>query len=168
MKKTTLIYLGVGAVAYYLFYQWNKNFTKAWGGGGGNNQAPPKQDVINEPTETCKDGFELKETPTKCIQAPCPTIKSCVVKGSISNQPVGFNKEALFNSTIRFRGGVYRAPEVEAELKKSFDVQLKQAQAKIDQLGLRAEYDAWYKKRQELMRDAPLPPQVMCKKAPCY
>jgi hypothetical protein len=24
MKKTTLIYLGVGAVAYYLWYQWYK------------------------------------------------------------------------------------------------------------------------------------------------
>lgn len=157
MKKSTLIYLGIGAVAFYFFYQTRKKMTKAFGGGGGNNQAPPREDVINKPTEVCKEGFELKETTMKCSMPPCPTIKSCVVKGSVSNQPIGLNKEALFNSTIRFRGGAYRPPEVEAELKKSFDVQLQQAQARIDQLGLRAEYEEWLKKRQELMKNAPLP-----------
>jgi hypothetical protein len=152
MKKTTLIYLGVGAVAYYLWYQWYKK-NKAAASSGTPSQTNNNTTTENKPTETCKDGFELKETPTKCDTAPCPIIKSCVVKGSISNQPVGFDKEALFNSTIRFRGGIRIAPEREVEQNK----QISQAQARIDQLGLRVEYDAWYKKRQELMKNAPLP-----------
>ena len=150
MKKSTLIYLGVGVVVYYWFYKKRKKITKGWGGGGGNNQAPPKQDVINNPTEVCKEGFEIQEIRTQCEAAPCPTIKSCVVKKV--NMPIGIDKEALFNSTIVFRGGAYN-PEKVANQNK----QISQAQAKIDQLGLRAEYDAWYKKRQELMKDAPLP-----------
>lgn len=156
MKKSTLIYLGVGLVAYYVWYQWYKK-NKAATSSATPSQTNNNTIVEDKPTETCKEGFELKEIPTQCIKAPCPIMKSCVVKGSVSNQPIALNKEALFNSTIRFRGGVYAAPEVEAELKKSFDVQLQQAQAKIDQLGLRAEYDRWLKKRQELMKNAPLP-----------
>ena len=163
MKKSTLIYLGVGVVVYYWFYQTRKKMTKAWGGGGGTNQAPPKQDVINNPTETCKDGFELKETPINCIIPPCPTIKSCVVKKV--NMPIGIDKEALFSSTIKFQGGAYRGCPIndlgcrmrEKLADENWRIQQQQTQAKIDQLGLRAEYDAWYKKRQELMKDAPRP-----------
>jgi hypothetical protein len=164
MKKSTLIYIGVGAVAYYLFYQWNKKFTKAFGGGGGNNQAPPREDVINK-GKVCKEGFELKETTMKCSMPPCPTIKSCVVKGSVSNQPIGLNKEALFNSTIKFKGGARigcglndLGCRMQEKLREEdWQRKQKELQARIDQLGLRAEYDAWYKKRQELMKDAPLP-----------
>ena len=155
MKQSTLIYLGVGvgAVAYYMWYQ-NSKKNKEAASSTTSNQTTNNTTTENKPTETCKEGFELKEIQPMCKKAPCPTIKSCVVKkGNITNQPVGLDKEALFNSTIVFRGGVPTPPEIQALQTKN----ILEAQARIDQLGLRAEYNAWYIKRQEQLKNAHLP-----------
>ena len=81
MKQSTLIYLGVGvgAVAYYMWYQ-NSKKNKEAASSTTSNQTTNNTTTENKPTETCKEGFELKEIQPNCIKAPCPTIKSCVVK----------------------------------------------------------------------------------------
>jgi hypothetical protein len=143
MEKNTklIIGLGLGAVALYLIFK-----PKGSTASTNVNQAALTKCEL-EYSRMARPA--VVQTPEYWKKREEEFMKNCLQEEYIAS------KEALFNSTIRFRGGAYQIenPEGEAMWKK----QLSEAQAKIDQLGLRKEYEEWLNKRQELMKNAPLP-----------
>jgi len=100
MTNKTLLYILGGAAIYYYGYKYYmknkaKNDTKIIV----NSSDIPIAIKTNLPTEIkCKEGETLVDQQVTCIQAPCPTIKSCeVVKPK--NDMLSFNADDIVLDT---------------------------------------------------------------------